>query len=264
MKRYFTYLKVWQLNASNTLQEFFVNRYTHILFYLGKIIRFGMSLLFLYLIKDQVSQFSGYSTDQVIIFFLTYQFIDVLAQVLFRGVYLFSSRIIRGSFDFMLLRPINPLFQALTDHPDINDALFLIPSTILSIYIVSTLNVQVTLNSFLMYLLLLFNAMAMATALHILVLVVGIITKNVEGFIWIYRDVMRLARFPVTVYLEPLRFALFFIIPVGMMITVPAEVLLNLTPAYSLWITLATGIIFLWISLKLWSWSLKKYASASS
>ena len=65
MKRFFTYLKIWKLNASNTLQEFFVNRYTHILFYLGKVIRLGMSLLFLYLIKDQISQFSDYSPDQV-------------------------------------------------------------------------------------------------------------------------------------------------------------------------------------------------------
>ena len=264
MKRFFTYLKIWQLNASNTLQEFFVNRYTHILFYLGKVIRLGMSLLFLYLIKDQISQFSDYSPDQVIIFFLTYQFIDLFAQVIFRGVYLFRARIIRGNFDFMLLRPINPLFQALTDHPDINDALFIIPTTILSIYIATTLNIQVTLASLLMYLLLVFNAMMIATSLHISILAMGILTKDIEGLIWIYRDVMRLARFPVTVYLEPLRFALFFIIPVGLMITVPAEVLLNLTPAYSIWITIATGITSVWISLKLWKWSLKKYTSASS
>lgn len=264
MKRLITYFKVWRLNASNTLQEFFVNRYTHVLFYLGKIIRLGMSLLFLYLIKDQVAEFSSYTTDQVIVFFLTYQFIDVLAQVIFRGVYLFRARIIRGNFDFMLLRPINPLFQALTDHPDINDTLFLIPSTILSIFIVSTLNIQITLSSFLMYLLLITNALLIATSLHILVLVAGIITKDIEGLIWIYRDVMRLARFPITVYLEPIRFALFFIIPVGLMITIPAEVLLNLTPAYSIGLTLTIGVTLMWISLRLWKWSLKKYSSASS
>jgi len=264
MKRLTTYFKIWRLNASNTLQEFFVNRYTHILFYLGKVIRLGMSLLFLYLIKDQIAQFSDYTPDQVIIFFLTYQFIDLLAQVVFRGVYLFRARIIRGNFEFMLLRPINPLFQALTDHPDINDTLFIIPTTILSLYIATTLDIQITIGSFLMYMLLVINAMMIATALHILVLAVGILTKDIEGLIWIYRDVMRLARFPVTVYLEPLRFALFFIIPVGLMITIPAEVLLNLTPAYSIWLTLATGVTLMGISLKIWKWSLKKYSSASS
>ncbi len=264
MKRLKTYWHVWHLNASNTLQELFVNRATNSLFLLGKVIRLGASLLFLYLIRDQISQFSGYTPDQVIIFFLTYQFVDVIAQVFFRGVYMFRARIIRGTFDFMLLRPINPLFQALTDHPDINDTLFIIPTTIFSIYIATTLDIQITLGSLVLYLILILNALLITTALHILVLAIGILTKDIEGLIWIYRDFMRLTRFPATIYLQPLRFALFFIIPVGMMITIPAEVLLNLTPAYSIITTIVTGFISLFASLKLWQWSLKRYSSASS
>ncbi len=246
------------------MQKLFVNRATNLLFFMGKIIRMGMSLLFLFLIKNQVAQFSKYTTDQVIIFFLTYQFIDTISQVFFRGVYLFRSRIVRGTFDFMLLRPINPLFQALTDHPDLNDAIFLIPTTIFSIYIVTTLDVQITLNSFLLYLLLLINAFMIAAALHILVLVVGILTKNIEGFIWIYRDLMRLARFPITVYLQPLRSILFFLIPIGMMISIPSEILLGIEPTYSILIAIITGVAIMIVSLQLWKWSLKKYNSASS
>jgi len=264
MKRTHTYFTIWRLNASNTMQKLFVNRATNILFFMGKIVRMGMSLLFLFLIKDQVAQFSKYTTDQVIIFFLTYQFLDTVTQVFFRGVYLFRNRIIQGTFDSMLLRPINPLFQALTDHPDLNDALFLIPTTILSIYITTTLDVRITLSSFLLYLLLLINGFIIATALHILVLVAGILTKDIDGFIWIYRDLMRLARFPVTVYLQPLRSILFFLIPIGMMITIPSEILLNIKPTYSILITTTTGFILMTLTLRLWKWSLKKYNSASS
>ncbi|MBU0576132.1 ABC transporter permease [Patescibacteria group bacterium] len=264
MKKIKTYFKVWRLNASNTIQELLVNRATHLLFFMGKMIKLSMSLLFLFLIKEQVAQFANYTTDQVIVFFLTYQFIDVLAQVFFRGVYLFRDRIIRGNFDFMLLRPINPLFQALTDHPDINDTIFLIPTTILSIYIASTLNIHITINSLTLYFLLLINAFLIAAALHILVLVAGILTKDTEGFIWMYRDMIQFARFPVTVYLEPLRSILFFIIPVGMMITIPSEVLLNLKPTYSIGVAFAIGLGSIILSLRLWKWSLKKYSSASS
>ena len=80
MKKIKTYFKVWRLNASNTIQELLVNRATHLLFFMGKMIKLSMSLLFLFLIKEQVAQFANYTTDQVIVFFLTYQFIDVLAR----------------------------------------------------------------------------------------------------------------------------------------------------------------------------------------
>lgn len=259
-----TYFRVWRLNASNTLQKLFINRATNILFFFGKTVRMGMSLLFIFLIKDQISSFSSYSIDQVVIFFLTYQFIDTLTQVFFRGVYMFRARIIRGTFDFMLLKPISPLFQALTDHPDINDTIFIIPTTLLSIYIATTLNISITWQSLLAYLILVANGLMIATALHILVLVSGIITKDIQGFIWIYRDLLRLSRFPVTIYLQPLRGVLFFVIPVGMMVTIPAEVLLNLTPSHSIAMAFMTGIGSLLVSLKIWQWSLKKYSSASS
>lgn len=264
MKKLRTYFQVWWINASNTFQEAFVNRATNSLFFLGKIVRFGMALIFLLLIKNQVKDFAGYTTDQVVVFFLTYQFLDVLAQVLYRGVYKFRHRILRGTLDFVLLKPINPLFQVLTDSPDINDAIFIIPTTLVSIYLATQLEIHITTASLIWYGLLLINAFLIATALHILVLVAGILTKDVEGFIWVYRDMMRLARFPVTIYFEPLRFALFFIIPVGMMITIPSEVLLNLQPSRGLILTGLIGLSSLIFSLKLWSWSLRKYNSASS
>lgn len=262
--RIHTYLNVWRLNASNTLQKFFINRATNMLFLLGKIVRLIMSLLFLFLIKNQVAHFSSYTPDQVLIFFLTYQFIDTLSQIFYRGVYIFRDRIVRGTFDFMLLRPINPLFQALTDQPDLNDAIFIIPTTLLSIHIALRLDITITPKSLLLYFLLLINAFIITTSLHILVLVMGILTKDVQGIIWIYRDLMKLGRFPAKIYLEPLRSILFFVIPVGMIISIPAEVLLNLTPTHSIFISCMTGGISWIISTQLWKWSLKKYQGASS
>lgn len=264
MRRWHTYFQVWWLNASNALQVTFVNRGSNLLFMMGKIIRLTMSLLFLFLIKQQISHFAGYTTHQVIIFFLTYQFIDVLAQIFYRGAYVFRDKIVSGEFDFTLIRPISPLFQVLTGKPDVNDAIFIIPTTVASVWIALSLNLQFSWTNFGWYLVLLINSFLIATALHIMVLVMGILLKEVDGFMWTYRDLMQLARFPVNIYLEPLRWALFFVVPVGMMITIPAEVLLGLRPTYSLAIVGLIGPLFLIFSLRLWQWSLKKYASASS
>lgn len=259
-----TYWKVWKMFAFNALQETFLNRGTNALFISGKVIRLGMSLLFLWLIKTNIQDFSGYTPDQVIIFFLTYQLIDVVSQSLFRGVYLFSHQIRSGEFDFILARPINPLFRSLTGKPDINDVVFMVPTLLVSAIIIAQLNVTITLGSALVFLGLLINSLLIVTGLHILVLVVGVLTTEIDGVIWMYRDLSRLGQFPVTIYLEPVRFALFFIIPIGMMITVPAELLLNRPPSQAVAVAAAFGVGFFAVSLWAWRYSLRHYSSASS
>lgn len=259
-----TYYKVWKITAFNALQEAFINRWSNLFFMIGKFIRLFMSLLFFFLIRGQVSKFGDYTIDQMLVFYLTYQFIDTLAQVFFRGVYLFSDQVRTGEFDFLLLKPISPLFRALTGKPDINDVMFIFPSTLLSFYLISRLDIHISLFSSFWFLALLLNSFLIITAFHILVLVVGILTTEVDGVIWMYRDLTHLGQFPVNVYLRPLREILFFLIPVGMMITIPSQVLLGLTTSYDLSLVFTIGISFFIISYLLWRWSLKRYSSASS
>lgn len=263
-KRLITYLRIWYLNSANALQQAFVNRYTNLLFFVGKAIRFGMTLVVLLLINQNIQTFAGYSADEMLVFFLTYNFIDTIAQVFFRGTYFFSNEIRNGEFDFTLTKPVNPLFQALTGKPDFNDAVFIIPSTLISLWIASQLDLNISLVSFLWYLIMLLNGFLIAIGLHILIISIGIITTEIDGAVWIYRDFMQLGRFPVNIYLAPLKYALFFLVPIGMMITIPSEFLLQVDPTFSATTVLIFGVAFLLICLKIWNLSLKKYSSASS
>lgn len=259
-----TYFRVWKMLAITQLQQAFVNRWTNILFLLGKFIRMGMALLFLFIIKNTVQQFAGYTTDQIVIFYLTYQFIDVLGQVFYRGVYSFSDKVRSGEFDFTLTKPLSSLFQSLVGKPDANDAIFIVPTIGLSIWIVSTLDITITAASIASYLILLFNSFLIVTALHILVLVVGVLTTEVDGIVWMYRDLSKMGQFPISVYMQPFRFILSFIIPIGMMITIPAEILVGQRPATAVLLPTCIGIGFFILSLRIWRWCLRGYSSASS
>lgn len=261
LKRYTT---IWLITAINAVQETFVNRGSNALFLFGKCIRFVMTLVFLLLLKQNTATFGSYTTDQAIVFFLTYNILDVVAQVVYRGVYLFSNHIKEGSFDFMLIKPVNPLFQSLMGKPDINDVFFLLPSIIASFWIASTLNIEITLTSALVYALLLLNGFLIATALHIAILALAIYTTDVSNIVWLYRDFMQLGRFPVSIYMPALKFVLFFIIPVGAMITVPAQALLGLPLSLQLSTTGLIGVGSIIASVAFWRQALKAYSSASS
>lgn len=264
LRRLNTYFQVWLIHAKSHWQVTFINRATSSLFFMAKTLRFSMLLVFLLLIKQQVAHFAGYTTDQLVVFFLTYHFVDLLAQILYRGVYMFKPKIVQGTFDSLLAKPLDPLFQALTSEPDIIDTVFLVPSLLISGYIFSQLSLTITWWSALWFGILFVNSLLIATAIHIVVLVVGVLTTEVDGVIWVYRDLMQLGRFPVTIYHWPLKLALFFLVPVGMMITIPAEVLFQATPTYHILIAFLMGIGSCMVSLVLWKWSLTKYSSASS
>lgn len=252
------------MTALSALQETFVNRWSNALFFLGKCVRFGMMLVFLILLRQNVSQIGGYDSNQMLAFFVTYGFIDTLVQVVYRGIYTFGNDVRSGKFDGVLVRPINPLFTVLTGQPDINDAIFLIPTALVSIYLLATAGLSMTLLSVVLYGLLLINSFILATALQIIIASLTLMTTDVDNFVWIYRDVTRLGQFPVTMYFEAIRFALFFIIPVGMMFTIPAQALLNTPPSYSLIGVSIFTIIFFMTSLRVWRTALKTYSSASS
>lgn len=264
MKRLLYYFEIWKHWGFDALQEAFVNRGSNALFLLGKTMRLAMTLGLLLLIKRNIKTFAGYTGDEMVVFFLVYQFIDNVAQSLYRGVYTFGRKVREGEFDFDLMKPISPLFRALMGEPDINDVIFLIPSTAISIYILTTLNLNITIASTIGFVLLLFVSIAIATAFHIIVLSVAIFTTDIDGMVWMYRDLTRLGQFPVSAYLELMRFALFFIVPIGMMITIPAQYLINVDLSYNLLIDIAVGAVFFGFSLWLWNKSLRSYTSASS
>lgn len=261
LKRYYT---IWLITAKNALQETFINRWTNSLFFLGKAVRFGMLLLFLFVLQSTNTGFGEYSSDEVVVFFLVFNLIDLTAQILYRGVYLFSQHIRTGSFDFLLIKPISALFQSLFGKPDVNDVIFLLVSAAVSLWILSGLSVTITSLSILWFIALFINGLLIATALHIVVIAVAILIIEVDNVIWMYRDMMQFGRFPVSIYMPLLKFVLFFIVPIGMMTTIPAEVLLGRTPTYSVVLSSCIGIASFAVSLKLWNWALKHYSSASS
>lgn len=263
-QRLLTYWQIWYLTAQNALQETFINRWSHLLFFTGKCLRLCMSLILLWLLKERNVSLAGYSSDQVIVFFLTYQIVDLVSQIFYRGVYTFGQKIRSGEFDFLLAKPVSPLFRALTGNPDLDDAAFAVPTLAIALYLFIQLDLHFTWHGTVLYLVLLGNSFLIATALHILVLVIGILSTEVDNAIWIYRDVMRLGQFPITMYAQPLRFALFWFIPAGLMITIPAQVITQVPVTYSVVTVTTFGLIFFMMSLRIWKWALTQYSSASS
>ena len=262
LKTFSRYLTIWWLMSRNSFISVFYAKIALVIFLTGKILRFIFFTGFLIFLIQGTKNLAGYDLHQTLFFFLTFNLIDVSAQFLFREVYRFRPKVVSGDFDLILIKPVNALFRSLMGGADVID-LITIPPLIYGIfYVAKFLNPSLLHTTF--YLLLIFNSLLIATAFHIVVLSLGIITFEIDHLIMIYRDLTSLGRFPVDIYREPVRAIITYLIPVGIMITLPAKALMGLVSPIGVAASFGLGIAAVFLATKFWYFALKKYSSASS
>jgi ABC-2 type transport system permease protein len=262
IKKFKKYLKIWWIMSRNSFSMVVGQRLALSFFLVGKVLRFVFFFGFLFFLLKGSGNLAGYSSNQIIFFYLTFNLIDVITQFFFREVYSFRGMIINGDFDLVLVKPISALFRVLMGGADIIDLITIPPLIILTIYYGSSLHPSVL--STLYYLVLLLNGFLIATAFHIIILSLAIVIFEVDHMVMIYRDLTSLGRLPVDIYKEPLKAFLTYIIPVGVMMTLPAKAIMGIVSPIGVLLALIFGIFVMFLSLKFWKYATTKYTSASS
>ncbi len=256
------YLKIWLLMTSNSFQTMLASRLGIIIFLFGKLLRFSLSLAFIYFLFTGTKGVLEFNREQTLLFLLTFIFLGGVGQMLFREAYRFRGRLVSGDFDFDLLKPVHPLLRNLAGGFDFLDLLTMPVYLYVLFKIISSLHFSPL--EMLLYVLLLFNGLVIIMAIHILVVAFGIITTEIDSLIMVYRDIETMGRFPVDIYKEPLRQLLTFVVPIGIMFTFPAKALLGLLSWQGIVLAVIFGAVSLKIGLAFWNYSVRRYSSASS
>lgn len=261
-KNFARYFQIWWLMSRNSFLATLSGRLAIFVFLIGKILRFGFFTLFLVFLLKGTKNLAGYDTNQALFFFLTFNIIDVLAQFFFREVYRFRHLVVTGNFDLVLVKPISALFRSLMGGADVIDLITIPPLFAVAIAVGRTLGPSPL--EVILYIALILNGLLIASAFHIAVLAIGIITLEIDHSVMIYRDLVSLGRLPIDIYREPIKGILTYLIPVGIMITLPAKAIMGLTSPWGIFMSFTLGIVGIFLAKRLWNFALKKYASASS
>lgn len=262
LKKLKKYFKIWWMMSVNSFSIVLGQKLAFLMFFIGKIFRFVFFFLFLFFLLKGTGSLSGYSGNQIIFFYLTFNIIDVVTQFLFREVYNFRTMIIKGDFDLVLVKPLNALFRVLMGGADIIDLITIPPLIIVTVFYGASLHPS--LAGVIMYLILLLNGFLIATAFHIAILAFAIVTLEIDHAVMIYRDVTNLGRLPVDIYKEPLKGFLTYLLPVGVMMSLPAKALMSVASTVGIVIAVVIGFLSMFLALRFWNFALTKYTSASS
>ncbi len=256
-------LKVWLLYTSNSFAQTLANRFMTGIFILSKILRIALFLLFLIFVFQGTQSLAGFTRDQIIFFYLSFNLIDTLASLFFREVYRFRQTVIRGDLDLILIQPVHPLIRVLLGGADVLDAFIFFIILGFTVWF-GTVHFSLSPFRWLAYFSLILGSLLIAAAFHIAVLCLGILTTSVDHLIMIYRDLTSLMRIPADVYSQPFRSVLTFVIPLAVMYTFPPKALLGLLSPAVISVSVLAGFILLLLSLRFWNYSLRHYQSASS
>lgn len=257
------YFRVWVLSASMSLQAQLSYRLGSFGFLLGKTIRLLFFFAFVAAVFRHVETVAGYTLVETALFFLTFNLVDMTAQVLFRGVYGARRVVTEGDFDFYLIQPFSPLFRLVCSTVDFLDVVTLLP-VLAMIGVAFGRLPPLGWERYALYVLLVLNGIGLILAVHVVVAAVAVRTQELENAIWIYRDVMFMGKFPVDVYAAPVRWVLTLALPVAVMTSFPAKALLGLlTPAWTFYAFALTGAALLG-SARVWRSAVASYTSSSS
>lgn len=250
--------------ASRAAQSQLLTGWGGALFLIGKIIRFLIFFVFLFVVSGSSGSVISYSREQVIIFYLIFNLTEILSQFLFRGAYWFRSLVVSGDYDLDLLKPLPSFFRPVFGWTDILDLFTLIPLIIyLFLYVSDNSYSLGNLNIFL-FLVLLINSLVIAFSFHLMICGVCVLTTEIDSLILAYRDISSMARFPTDIYSKEVQLILTFVIPIVILVTIPAKALMSLVSWQWTVLSLLVGVIFLFVSLTFWQYVLKRYSSASS
>jgi len=231
-----------------------------VLFMLGKIIRFLFFFFLIIFIYKNVKIIKGFSFEQMMVFYLTFNLVDQISQILFREVYRFKDYLVSGDFNLILLKPHHPFLKVLLGGIDLIDIL-LLPFFFILVFIFLLKIPTFTLFNLFLYLIFLLNSLIISFAFHILVLAIGIMTIDTDNLIMFYRDLNNLSRFPIEIYKTPIREILTFVIPIAIASNFPAKIFFNLLSKEMIVYSFIFSFFFLMLSLKIWDIALKKYQS---
>lgn len=257
------YIRIWWMLTMSSFMISLLSRFNAGVFFAGKFLRFLFFLIFLLTVFTRTQSLAGYTGNQMIFFYLSFNLVDTVTQLLFREVYRFRPLIVSGDFDFALVKPMSPLLRVLVGGADPLD-LGMLPLYIFSVVFMGGKLGYISEGNIILFVLLLGNGIIISTGFHILVLALGILATEVDHVIMIFRDVVSMGRIPTDLYHEPLRSVLTFILPVGIMMTFPAKALMGLLSPWTILFSFVLGLLFIVLCLKVWHYALSRYSSASS
>lgn len=238
--------------------NFLIEVGTHLFFQATNLVFFGV-------LWGQIGGFGGLSPQEMLLFVGTFVASDsVLTVFAFFGITDLPNAIRSGDMDHILAKPVSSQFYATFRAPNAAALIDLCLGLGMVAYAVGSGGLRVAPTAWAGWVALLVAGTAISYSVGVMVMSLAFVFLSV-GAVWaLYSEVGDIQRYPIGLYSQPWRTVLTVTLPVVLVANVPAHLALGkIGPLEVVWfVVLSMGLVFL--STRVWKWSLRRYQSASS
>jgi ABC-2 type transport system permease protein len=258
------YIKVYIYIFKMSWMDKAAYRFNFFIWFVINFLILVISILFFSIIFGNAFEVNGWNYEKSLILIgITNLMFGIGAITYYPFMYTFSGNIQSGKLDFKLIKPLDIQFLATIPFCDVEDVMLLINSLIIFIYTLPKIS-STGFFEVLAFLILFLSSNIILYSIVTLFQTIAFKVVKIQSLTEIIWNVVSIGKFPVKIFDGILRTLFMIIIPAGLLITVPAEVL---TGTYD-WKWIATSLILaillFVISRKAFLNGIKHYSSASS
>jgi len=227
---------------------------------------FLVQLLTFSTIYAHVDSIGGWGRGQMIIFVGTFSLINALNMLIyFFGIVDLPDKIKRGDLDQYLTKPINPLLRLTFESVNPGSFLLVVMSLLIIGYGVSVTGLEVSAGLALAYAGLALLMTLLWYDMEVILRTIPFLVISANGVVQLESHLIELNfKVPGTLFKGVFRVLFCFIMPYGVMSTVPTQLLSGALTAAGLAQALCVAVVFTVFTLWFWRFGLRRYKSASS
>lgn len=258
------YLSLFATIFSVSLRRGLAHRANLIFEALVRVSGIAASLAALGIVYTQTDTLGGWSQGEAIVLLGTYEITSgILWTFIEPNVAWFRNQVVDGKLDDTLLKPVSSIFLAsLGTCAPLGLSQVATGTAIVMIGMRHLGSIPTAWEVF-AWLLMLATGIVITWASRVLLASLAFWAPSFEPDV-LYNALWQFGRYPVSVYQQPIRFTLTYVLPVAFIATVPAQVLTREARPLLLVIGLAVGpLAFMTVRL-VWHAGLRRYTSATS
>lgn len=260
--RYFTLLAIFYRYCVLQELEYRVNFLINAcmsLFWLGWGV-ISATIFFQY--RDRIGD---WTYDQVLLVLGLFSFFTGVIEAFFRpNVTAIIEEIRDGTFDFVLVKPINAQFYSSLHSIVLWRLVDIAAGLLVIVFALHRMNVSPTPNQILTFAFMLAMATVIVYSIWLMMVTLAFWFIKVDNLAELFSAFYEAGRFPISVYGTWIRVFLTFVVPIAFITTFPASALIGKLGPVEVVSGMVLAAIFFVFSSRFWNFAIRSYSSASS
>lgn len=223
------------------------------------------SIIFILTIFSNVKEFADWSLYEMVMVYGVFTICKGLNNIFFDNLWIVGKEYIRkGTFDVLLVRPANELFQIVGSKIQFEGIGTLTLGIASLVVALKGVGLSLGIKEFIILLASFFMGTFIIVGINLIFTVSSFWVIRSNNIIWMVYSFSDFAQYPLEMFGIGISFVLTYIIPYGFVGYYPVCVLLGRMPMYYVLYELIITIVTLIVAALLWNFGLKKYESAGN